>query len=97
MPETVGTHVFASDDFIARTDAHGAERDCDRIRAGRDADRMLRPAVRCEFALERLDRLAEHEATGVQHIADGAVQLRAQALDLAAEIEERHVHSASSQ
>ena len=53
--------VGGDDDFVARADAAGGERELNRRRAVRDADAKTRADVFGEGALERLDLAAEDE------------------------------------
>jgi hypothetical protein len=67
--------VRLRDHLVAPGDAHGAERDCDRVGPGGDADGMARIAEGGELVLELLDAGAEHEVRLVEDCRDRTVEL----------------------
>ena len=84
--------VRGNDHLVAGPHTDRAQRDRNRVRSGGDADRLAGAAPACEGALELRHPLAEDETAAVEHRRDRAVELRAKPLDLARELEERHVH-----
>ena len=85
------------DHLVPWPDAHGAQGELERVGARRDADRLARPAVRGELALERADLLAAQEDAAVEHALVREVELAAHLLRLATQVEEGDSHSGSPQ
>jgi hypothetical protein len=79
-------------DLVARLDPGGPQRDRDRVRSRRDADRLAGAAERRELALEVGDSRPEHKPPAVEHGRDRRVDHRALRRDLARKVEKRHVH-----
>jgi len=64
-----------ADDLVARTDAHRLEREHERIRPVRDADRVRHIEVRSRLALECLDLRAEDEPARFESLGVAFLEL----------------------
>ena len=64
-----------ADDLVAGSDAHGLEREHERVRAVRDPDRVRHAEIRGRLALERLDLGPEDEAAGLEHFGEAILEL----------------------
>ena len=93
IPATVGMHVFAA--VITSSPAPTpSARSASSIASVPDATPTASraPQNAANDALERLDVRAADEAIAVEHLRERGVELRAQAVVLAAEIDERDRH-----
>ena len=78
-----------ADHLVARADTERVEHDHDRVRAVRDADRVLDAEVLRRLALECLDVRAEDERARLENLGERALQLRNQRRVLRLDVNER--------
>src|SRR5204863_2312221 len=79
------------DDFVARPDAVGAQRELDRVEPARHADGVADTEISGKFGFELLDRAAENEVALLTDLAHGGFDGRRQGGVLNAKIDERYM------
>ena len=78
-----------ADDLVAGADPHCLEREDERVRAVRDADRMRDIEVGRRLALERLDLGPEDEPSGLEHRGEALLELGDEGRVLRLHVDER--------
>ena len=87
--------VRGRDHLVAGADAERPQRELDRVRARRDADRLARAAEGRELLLEGLDARAADEPPLVEDVRDGLRQVVSQLRVLAPQVEKRDAHASA--